>query len=55
MIFVSALSDTDIIRAIKEDKIDGTCGTYEQVNVRIRPRCVLKPEERNRMRGTGLD
>jgi len=26
--------------------MDGTCGTYEQVNVRIHLRCVLKPEER---------
>lgn len=33
MIFVSALSYTDIIRAIREDKMNGTCGIYEQVNV----------------------
>jgi len=43
---MSALSYTDIIRAIKEDKMDGTCGIYKQVNVRIHPRCVLKPVER---------
>ena len=36
----------DIIRKIKEDKMDGTCGTYEQVYVRIRSPCVLKPEWR---------
>ena len=42
MIFVSALSETDIIRTISEDKIDGKCGTYEQVNVLIHPRCVFK-------------
>jgi hypothetical protein len=45
MTFVSAFPETDIIRAIKEEKMGGTCGAYEQVSVRIHPRCVLKPEE----------